>query len=358
MRIGVDATPLLGRTTGVGTYVRGLLRGLTELGQAPRAVPFTLRRGGQPAALPDAVTWRHLPAPARLLQAAWARGNVPPVELFSGRVDVFHATNFVAPPAWRAGTVVTVHDLTFLRFPEWVTPAVLEYGTLVPRALARGAVVVTPTRAVAEEVAVEFSVPEDRLVVTPLGVDPAWTATAPVDDAWLAERGLPTDFLVFAGAREPRKNLATLLEAHRRAGATGAVPDLVLVGPPGWGAEVTTAPGVHVLGWLPAEELRGLVARARATLLPSHYEGFGLPVLEAMAAGTTVLASDIAAHREVGGGHARLIAPTDVDGWAGALAEVAPLEAGPRAAAVAWATGHTWQACAAATVQAYRRAAP
>jgi glycosyltransferase involved in cell wall biosynthesis len=114
---------------------------------------------------------------------------------------------------------------------------------------------------------------------------------------------------------------------------------------------------VHLAGWLAAEELRGLVARARASVLPSHYEGFGLPLLEAMAAGTRVLASDIAVHREVSNGHALLVPPTDVDGWAAALTAAGPLPEPARAAAADWATSHTWRRCAERTLEAYERAA-
>jgi glycosyltransferase involved in cell wall biosynthesis len=358
MKIAIDGTPLLGRATGVGTYVRGLLDGLVQLPDLDvRAVPFTMRGGRRPVGLPPQVAWRHVPAPARLLQAAWGRGALPPVELFAGRTHVFHGTNFVAPPARRAATVVTLHDLTFVRFPEWVTPAVLRYRELVPRALRRsGSVVVTPSRSVADEVVAEYGLSGDRVVVTPLGVDPAWFRAAPVSDEWLARRGLPAEYLVFTGAREPRKNLVTLLDAHRRARADGPVPDLVLAGPPGWGPDLGPQDGVHLAGWLAPDELRGLVARARASVLPSHYEGFGLPLLEAMAAGTRVIASDIPVHREVSGGHALLAAPTDVDGWAAALTAAGPLET-ERSAATAWASGHSWRRCAEATLEAYRRAA-
>ncbi len=110
---------------------------------------------------------------------------MPPVEWLSGQVDVFHATNFVAPPTRRAATVVTIHDLTYLRFPEMVTDASARYRQLVPRALRRGAVVCTPTAAVATEVAAEYHLPPDRLVVTPLGVDPSWRqATPPTPPGW------------------------------------------------------------------------------------------------------------------------------------------------------------------------------
>src|SRR5215213_4616341 len=222
MKVALDATPLLGPRTGVGRYVAGLAGALAGLpGPEPESValiPFSWRGTGDLAAAAPGgprVRLGHRRAPARLLQAAWGRLPLPPVEWLSGPVDVFHATNFVAPPARRAASVVTVHDLSFLRYPEMVTAASARYQRLVPRALGRGATVCTPSAAVAAEVADTYRLPSERLVVTPLGVGPAWRRSVPPDPAWLAAHDLPERYLLFVGSREPRKNLPTLLAAYR-----------------------------------------------------------------------------------------------------------------------------------------------
>ena len=387
MKVALDATPLLGPRTGVGRYVAGLAGALAGLaGPEPESValvPFSWRGTGDlPAAAPAGPRIRHghRRAPARLLQAAWGRLPWPPVEWLSGPVDVFHATNFVAPPTRRAATVLTIHDLTYLRFPEMVTSASARYRHLVPRALARGAVVCTPTTAVATEVADEYGLPPDRLVVTPLGVDPSWRQATPPDPSWLATHGLPDRYLLFVGNREPRKNLPTLLTAYRQllvgvevetgptagegAGTTTRPtgPPLVLVGPPGWGDTLDTAglppDAVRTPGYLPQDDLVRVVAGATALVFPSWYEGFGLPALEALACGTPVVASDLPALREVLGDQADLVAPGDPAALAGALARVLedPGGEGARAARRTRAAGFTWENCAQATLGAYHLA--
>jgi glycosyltransferase involved in cell wall biosynthesis len=397
VRVGLDATPLLGPRTGVGRYVAGLAGALAALaGPEPEElvlVPFSWRGTRDlPAAAPAGPRVRHgrRRVPARLLQAAWARLPWPPVEWLSGPVEVFHATNFAAPPARRAATVITVHDLTYLRFPAMVSDASARYRRLVPRALARGAVVCTPTAAVASEVAEEYHLAPDRLVVTPLGVDDTWRQASPPDPAWLAAHDLPPRYLLFVGNREPRKNLATLLAAYRDllspsrvlgvgtgptvgegAGTTReppapapgeGVPTLVLVGPPGWGEVLDTAGlpagAVRTPGYLPEPDLARLVAGAAALVVPSWYEGFGLPALEALACGTPVVAADLPAHREVLGDQAELVPPGDSEALAAALARVLDDPGGEpaRAARRTRAAGFTWENCAQATLSAYRRA--
>lgn len=369
MRIALDATPLLGPRTGVGQYVAALATALADRADDDEllATAFTARgRSGLETAVPEG--WRAVgpPAPARLLQQLWSRAEWPRVTAFTGAVDVFHATNFVLPPPGRASGVVTVHDLSFLRSPSTVTLAARAYADLVPRSIERAAVVLTPSRAVADEVTESYGLEGERLVVTPLGVSPEWGEAAPLDPKRRAALGMPTEYLVFVGTLEPRKNLPVLLEAHRRRLADDpSSPALVLVGPQGWGPALDAAglpPDKLVLtGYLDSATVRSVVAGARALVFPSAYEGFGLPPLEAFACGTPVIAADLPVVREVLGSDPdthRLVAPGDPVSLAAALEASAGAEDAPgaRDRRRARAGTFTWAATAAATRAAYELA--
>jgi glycosyltransferase involved in cell wall biosynthesis len=377
MRVVVDATPLLGPRTGVGRYTDRLLAGLADLaGDAAEAgtepldvvgTAFTWRGlDGLPTALPPGVGMAARRAPARLLARAWAHGERPPVEWFTGGADVMHGTNFLLPPRRRAAGVLTIHDLSYLRTPDTVSAASARYTDLVPRGLRRAAVVLTPSRAVADEVVAAYRVDPELVVTTPLGVDAAWFTATPPPRAWLAAHGLPERYLLFVGTPEPRKNLPLLLEALRVLHASGEaeIPPLVLAGPPGWGPALDVAGlptgAVATVGYLPDDELRNLVAGAVALCFPSRYEGFGLPPLEALAAGTPVVAADIPAVREVvgaaGGRTARLVPPSDADAFADALLGVLAGAVDPDAGRT-HARSFTWRRTVELTVAAYHRAA-
>ena len=366
MRVGLDATPLIGARTGVGRYVEHLLTELTTLPVTPGldlvATAFTLRgAGGLAALVPPGVAVRHRPAPARALQAAWLRADTPPAEWLTGRLDVFHGTNFVLPPLRRAGGVVTVHDLSYLRFPETVAAASLRYRELVPRGLRRAAVVLTPSEAVAAEVRAEYGL-GDEVVATPLGVDAAWFDAVPAEPGWRAARGLPERYLLFVGTVAPRKGLAGLLRALRVLhDADPDTPPLVLVGPPGWGPALETAAlpagAVVAAGYLDTADLRRLVAGAAALVYPTLYEGFGLPPLEAFAAGTPVVASDLPVVREVTGTLAALAPVGDDVALAEAVAKaLTDRDPAARSARQARARDFGWAETARRTYAAYERA--
>ena len=371
MRVALDATPLLGARTGVGRYVGLLVHALREelpAADAPalRLVPLTWRGAGELASLAPrvagvATTSRR--APARLLRELWTRGSFPPAELLSGRTDVWHGTNFVLPPTARAKGVVTVHDLTYRLHPQWVTSDVARYRVLVPAALRRATAVCTPSNAVRTELLDAYpQVEPDRVFATPLCVDPAFFNATPPDAEARRRLGLPANYLLFLGNAEPRKGLDVLLEAYRRLHGRGVdLPVLLVVGPPGWGEAASRAglPGelVTAAGYREDTEVPSIVAGALALVYPSRYEGFGLPPLEAFAAGIPSVVSDLAVTREVLGAFADYADAEDPESLAAALVTV--LDRGPQAGAQerrAHARTFTPGELARTTLAAYRAA--
>ena len=367
MRVVLDATPLLGQQTGIGRYTAELLRELVALDPDERpdevlAAAFTWRGHEQLSArLPAGVRAAGRRAPARLLQASWRHVNVPTMPMLGVRADVVHGTNFVLPPPGRgAAGVVTVHDLSFLRHPETVSAASARYRDLVPASLRRAALVLADSHALAEEIAAEYGLATDRVRAVPLGVDPAWFGASPRPPA---ELELPERYLLFVGTLEPRKNLATLLTAFRRLrDADPSTPPLVLAGPPGWGPALDTAGlsarDVRQLGYLESSALRSVVAGAAVLCYPSLYEGFGLPPLEALAAGTPVVASDIPVLREVlgdAGGCVRFFPARDADALAETITQ-ALTKPGETEFGIAHARTFTWVRTASFTAMAYRDA--
>ena len=348
----------------MASFVQGALSALArrpDLDVAAYALTFR-GRGGLAAQVPTGVRAASRPMAARLLRALWRRTDHPVIERWTGPVDVAHGTNFVAPPARAAATVVTVHDLTPVRFPELSTPDTRQYPGLLARALRRGAFVHTPSAAVAAEVVELLGVPAERVVAVHHGVPPV-AAGDPVVGRRLAgaER-----YVLALGTIEPRKDLPSLLAAFDAVAA--ALPDLRLVvaGPDGWGtsafedALARTAHRGRVvrLGWVEDPERGALLHGAWAYAYPSLYEGFGFPPLEAMAAGVPVVATTAGALPEVLGDAARMVEPGDVDALAAALLRLD--DAGERTALVQ--RGHrrvaafSWDDCAAGLVALYRRA--
>lgn len=349
MRVAYDAAPLLDRPTGVGRYTRELAHALELLGidLARFAVAY-----GAPTDTSIA-RWR---IPARVARALWKRFDAPAIERLTGPVDVVHGTNFVLPALGDGAGVVTVHDLSFLRDDTWRGGERLR--KLVPWSIERAARVLVPTRTIASEVEDRYGA-AGKIVVVSEGVAPVFFGATPLADTVLAGRGITRPFTLAAGTLEPRKNLARLLRAWELARDDLRDWTLVLAGPKGWGPDLPETRGVVPLGWVGDETLPGLLAAADLFCYPSLYEGFGLPPLEAMAAGTAVVAGSYPAAAEVLGDAAVLVDPHDVDGLAVTLAELAGDEALRRRLALggrAHAATFTWEAAAAATIAAYKAA--
>jgi glycosyltransferase involved in cell wall biosynthesis len=366
MRVALLAEQLLGPVPGgTGRYTRELGEALLSTAVAGDAVETwtAWHRDTAPARVPGGSPVHRLPLPRRPLVAAWQAGLPWPAPR---GVDLVHAPTLLAPTRIGVPLVVTVHDAVPWTHPETLTPrGVAWHRAMGARVAARADAVVVPTRAVAAELAAHL--PVRRVEVIGEGVSAALALPADADHR--AHRlGLPEGgFLLSLATLEPRKGLDVLVRAL-------AAPDapqlpLLVVGQPGWGGvdpeDMARAEGlpegrVRTLGRLPDADLATALDRATVLVVPSRAEGFGLPVLEAMQAGTPVVCSDAPALVEVGG-DAVVTAPVgDAPALARALRTVvadADLRAGMVERGRAGAAAQTWERAAAALWELYRRLA-
>ncbi len=333
MRVGIDYTAAVRQGAGIGRYTRGLFGALAALDRENEYRLFVAARGAA-AVVPSAPNFamRRAPLTDRETSFLWQRLRLPvPIELFVGRVDVFHSPDFVLPPVLQAQTVLTVHDLSFLRTPEYAHPAVREYLVQgVPRSLRRANLVLAVSRSTERDVIDLLGVPAERVRVIYEGVDERFR---PVEDEVVLSQvrqryRLDGPYILAVGTLEPRKNYVGLIEAFARLRERRRIDhELLIVGREGWLYEpiyeqaeaLGPRAGVRFLGYTADVDLPALYTLASCLAYPSFYEGFGLPVLEAMACGTPVVASSSSSLPEVAGDAALLVDPHDVDGMTDAL---------------------------------------
>lgn len=350
MRIGIDCRKVA--DFGIGTYIRGLTRALIELQGTETFVLFapsglhSLLPASDRTELVDS-TAPHYSARELISLGAAARER---------RLDLFHAPHYVVPFT-RIPMVVTIHDLIHLRLPSsrWMDRSYARW--MIGRAVRKSRTILTVSDAVRAEIARTYPGSHSRIVVTPNGVDPVFSSVRRESDrpALDALDIIPDGYFLFVGNRKPHKNVGRLLTAWNTVRARHPGLRLVLVG--GDWSGIPRPPGVLATGLVPASELAALYRNALALLQPSIDEGFGLPLVEAMASGTPVICSDIAALREVAAGACMLIDPFDHETISAAMIRIAddPAErASLRASGLARARQFTWQRCALATLDAYR----
>lgn len=351
---------------GSGTYVRELSAALSHrrdvrlTGLSARHKDALDPSWSLPAGLPQVSS--RLPRAA--LYEAWNRLRRPHAPAVPGGTDIVHATTWAVPPR-SAPLVVTVHDLAFLRAPEHFTSRGTAFFTRALEVVRAEAAVVIAVSATTRDDCIEAGIAPGRIQVVPHGVRVPVVSDAAGED-FRRRFGLTRPYLFWCGTVEPRKNLTALLTAYGQ--LAGRLPDLdlVLAGPAGWAGAPThlaraldalPATRVHHLGALSWADLHAAYAQSRVFCFPSTWEGFGMPVLEAMSHGVHVVTSSGTAMAEVAGGAALLVDPTDVDGLADAVVDAA----GPRhdelaTTARAHAGRFTWDRCAEGTANAYRSA--
>lgn len=339
MRIALDYTPALRQRAGVGRFTRSLGTALIrQLDDDERLILWnasaTVSRRQAPAmtARNERVVRRRIPVPERWLTIAWHRLRLPlPVERFVGDVDVVHAPDFVAPPS-QAPAIVTIHDLSYLITPDFAYPNLRRYlSQAVPRTLARATRIVAVSQTTASDLSEHYRIDPERIVVIPNGVDPMFRPPEPDEARRTVERqGVREPYFLIVGTIEPRKNHEAVLRAFEQVHTVNPGVSLLIVGSPGWLSEpIMTAIDrfsqrlpVRHLSTVDDAALPALYARSIALVYPSWYEGFGLPVVEAMACGTAVITSNRGATAEVAGKGALLVSPDDTASIARAMAQI------------------------------------
>ncbi len=326
-RIGLDYTPAHEQTGGIGRYARELTAALAAIDGDYRYRLFVA--GATSAGLPKAPSprfaWRTVRISPRWLARIWHRARLPiPIELATGPLDLFHATDFALPPTLPGTrTLLTVHDLSFARAPEAASPPLKAYlDAVVPRSVRRADHILADSAATKADLSALYGTRPTKISVLYSGVDQRFR---PVEDpaalaSALARHGLAgKPYILSVGTLQPRKNYGRVIEAVARARAAGFDLHYAIAGGSGWlqdeiwraikgsGMEDFT----HILGFVADDELPALYSGARALILASLYEGFGLPILEAMACGAPVIASDVSSLPEVAGEAGILVDPKD-----------------------------------------------
>jgi glycosyltransferase involved in cell wall biosynthesis len=327
--IAIDYTPAYEQGGGIGRYVRELVAALAK--EDPHTLYRLFVAGTELKSLPSSIaenfTWKPTRLTPRWLARIWHRAQLPiPVEVFTGKVDLFHATDFVLPPTRpKTKTLLTVHDLSFVRVPEAASPRLKAYlDSVVPRSIKRADHVLADSQATKLDLISLYNVPDEKTTVLLSGVEERFV---PIGDEEVllttrSKYGIgKRPYVLAVGTVQPRKNYGRLIQALARLREQGYDLSLVIAGGRGWLEDpifetiisTNMQDYVHMIGFADDSDLPALYRAACCLAFPSLYEGFGFPILEAMASGTPVVTSNVSSLPEVAGDAALMVDPYDID---------------------------------------------
>lgn len=355
MNIGIDISQMCYEGTGVARYVYGLTRALL-LGDS--LDKFTLFAGAlrqrsyftniMKKSPWDKAAWKILPLPPKL--AGLALNALPiRVESLIGRVDIFHSSDW-AEPSSTCPRVTTVHDLVFKKYPSTVDPMILSTQTKrLKKIISSGTHIIADSMSTKLDLVEIYGLSDTRIDVVYPGIDPIYSPQTKQEIERVKNKyKLPDRFVLSVGTQEPRKNIERLIKACKLID----IP-LVLIGKYGWGGVITSK--VISLGFVCDIDLPAIYSAATVFAYPSLYEGFGFPVLEAMACGTAVVTSNISSLPEICGGAAILIDPLKVQDLSSGLEEVLSSSDKLVALGLAQAKKFTWAATATQVLEVYEK---
>lgn len=338
VKIGIDYTSAIQQSAGIGRYTRELIKALATPGIGNGLAQYRLFvADSKPAAMPPVpgpnFTWCSTRLTDRWLARLWYRLRLPlPVECWTGPLDLFHAPDFVLPPVKpKTRTLVTIHDLSFVRLPEMTMPGMSDHlNKWAPHSVNRANHVIAVSEATRQDLIELYQTPPEKITVLYHGVSPEFR---PIDEA--SKLGairqkyqLGTQpYILSLGTIQPRKNYRRLIQAFARIKLDVS---LVIAGGKGWSYETIyneaqkqgLAERVYFPGFVGEADLPALYSAASLFVYPSLYEGFGLPILEAMACGTPVIAARQSSLPEVVGNDGLLVDPYDVEALAAALTQL------------------------------------
>ncbi len=368
MRIGVDARLVHHQPAGISNYTRHLLRALSQLDLEDEFITFQHRRHGDP--LIDRPKFRRVtlyaPVHSRLEQ------YMLPVELLRFQLDVLHSTDFIPPIYTHIPTVITVHDLAFLHYPHFVTAKSAAFYGQIDRAVRVAHHVIVPSESTKKDLIAMLGVQASKIsVIYEAAAETYRPLPIAETRAQISQRfNLPASYILFVGTIEPRKNIPGLLHsfANLRQQYGHLESGLVIAGSQGWLYDETVETAkklnldsaVHFIGRVSDDELHKLYVGARLHVHAAHYEGFGLPPLEAMACGTPTIVSNVSSLPEVVNDAALLVDPNNLDELTIAMHRLLSddrLHAEMSEKGLRRAACFSWRRAAEATLEVYRRVA-